>query len=102
MTIPLTKYQTIAYEIDKIPALTGIGIVLNTKQGSSVIRENNSCLAAGDYIVIDLDSEVAPKYDWGNIGQEAGLAAINCSAAVILLWLRLALQLRPQLLVGLV
>jgi len=83
VTIPLTKYQTIAYEIDKIPALTGIGIVLNTKQGSSVIRENNSCLAAGDFIVIDLDAEVASEYDWGNIGQEAGLAAINCSAAVI-------------------
>ncbi len=83
MTISLTKYQTITYEIDKIPALTGIGIILNTNQGSSTIRENNSCLAAGDYLVIDLDAEVASQYDWGNIGQEAGLAAINCSAAVI-------------------
>ena len=83
MNIPSTKYQTIAFEVDKIPALTGIGIVLNTKQDSFLVRERSACLAAGDYLVIDLDADVASEYDWQSIGQEAGLAAINCSATVI-------------------
>ena len=76
MTISLTNIKRLLMKSTK-SALTGTITTLLIQIRFFDYRENNSCLAAGDYLVIDLDADVASQYDWGDIGQEAGLAAIR-------------------------
>ncbi|MGI9280528.1 MAG: hypothetical protein ACR2PX_13020 [Endozoicomonas sp.] len=82
-TVPGTIKNQILHKIDNIGALTGIGVVLNRDDFPEILRKPASemCQAAGDYLVIDVNTK--PAIDMAKVSREAGLAAINCSAAVI-------------------
>ncbi|MGI9281052.1 MAG: hypothetical protein ACR2PX_15715 [Endozoicomonas sp.] len=82
-TLPNTTKNQILHKIDNIGALTGIGVVLNRDDFPEILRKPASemCQAAGDYLVIDVTAK--PPVDMAKVSKEAGLAVINCSAAVI-------------------
>ncbi|MGI9283437.1 MAG: hypothetical protein ACR2PX_27965 [Endozoicomonas sp.] len=81
--LPSTIKNQILHKIDNIGALTGIGVVLNRDDYPEILRKPASqmCQAAGDYLVIDATTK--SPVDMAKVSREAGLAAINCSAAVI-------------------
>ena len=81
--LPNTIKNQILHKIDNIDALTGIGVVLNRDDYPDILRKPASemCQAAGDYLVIDITTQ--SSVDTAKLAKEAGLAAINCSAAVV-------------------
>jgi len=82
--LPISVKTSLLSYIDA-SGLTSMGVVVDLNGVSEKLREPKACFQDADFVVIEIETKVTHKNEinYNQVGSEAGLAAINCSAAVI-------------------
>lgn len=83
-TLPMSVKNGVLVAVDKA-GMVGMGVVVDVDGNSFKVREPSACFSGANYIVVTIETDKAKSHDinYSKFATEAGLTAINCTAAVV-------------------